>query len=75
MSLRIIHNLINNIHPDTNCKHGFQHFSGIYKNDIWPTKNTIDKKIQLQKFHDRNVKGSILKWVRGPAGLGCTKLG
>jgi tRNA(Arg) A34 adenosine deaminase TadA len=32
MSLRIIHNLINNIHPDTNCKHGFQHFSGIYKN-------------------------------------------
>jgi len=32
MSLRIINNLIGGIEVNNNCKYGFQHFSGIYKN-------------------------------------------
>lgn len=32
MASRIINNMINNINFENNCKYGFQHFSGIYKN-------------------------------------------
>ena len=32
MSSKIIHNLINNITIQSNKSHGFQHYSGIYKN-------------------------------------------
>ena len=32
MSARIINNLVGGIEFNKNCKYGFQHFSGIYKN-------------------------------------------
>ena len=32
MSARIINNMVNSINFENNCKYGFQHFSGIYKN-------------------------------------------
>ena len=32
MSSRMVNSLIGAISPDPNCKYGFQHFSGIFKN-------------------------------------------